>query len=190
MLGRTIPLLVAVAVLLVARVLSAGGALVPAAIQADLLSKLSAYDKGFPARAGGVTARVLILTRPGDPESEVSAAEMKAAFARLDKLGGLRHEESVAAYEGAESLARRCRSENLAIVYFTPGLSEFADVQAALSGLSVLTVTAVPEHVPKGVVLGFDLESGKPKIVLNLPQARKQMVDFPAKLLQLMRVHR
>jgi hypothetical protein len=40
------------------------------------------------------------------------------------------------------------------------------------------------------MVLGFDLVSGHPKLLVKLEQARKQQVSFPASVLSLMKVYR
>jgi hypothetical protein len=61
-------------------------------------------------------------------------------------------------------------------------------IRDALSGISVLSVGAVADYALRGAVLGFDLVSGKPKIVCNLTQAKKQDVAFKAEVLKLMRV--
>jgi hypothetical protein len=45
------------------------------------------------------------------------------------------------------------------------------------------------DYVPAGIVLGFDLVSGRPKLVVNLSQARRQHVDFRAEVLKLMKVY-
>jgi len=42
--------------------------------------------------------------------------------------------------------------------------------------------------VPRGIVLGFDLVGGKPKMLVNLGQARKQHVAFMAEVLKLAKV--
>jgi hypothetical protein len=163
---------------------------VPAEIQAELLAKLEGYDRTFLARAGSL-ARVLIVVKPGSAKSELSAAEMKSALSRLDRIGGLAHQETVVPYSGAQEFARRCRDEQIAAAYFTPGFDdEIPSLQAALSDSNVLTLGAVAEYVPRGIVLGFELESGKPKILINLDQARRQGVDFPAEVLRLMKVYR
>jgi hypothetical protein len=39
-----------------------------------------------------------------------------------------------------------------------------------------------------GVVLGFELISGHPKMILNLRQAKKQEVVFRAAIIKLMRI--
>ncbi len=168
----------------------AQAAAVPADIQAELIAKLETYDRSFPARAGPV-AHVLIVVRPGSSKSELSAADTKAALGRIDRIGGLPHQESVVAFAGAAALAERCRSEQAAVVYLTPGFDDDVDaVRVALSSVSVLSVGSTADYVPRGVVLGFELESGKAKIVINLEQAKLQGVSFPADLLRLMRVLR
>jgi hypothetical protein len=163
---------------------------VPAEIQAELLSKLEGYDRGFAARAGDA-ARVLLVVRPGSAKSQTSAEEMRAALARIDRLGGLPHQETIVPYPGAQALAQRCRAEKIAVVYFTPGFDDEVDaLRAALTDDNVLSLGAVSDYVPKGIVLGFELESGKPKILINLDQAKRQGVNFSPDVLRLMTVYR
>jgi hypothetical protein len=173
-----------------ARMVHAQEASVPADMQAELLAKLETYDRSFAERAGS-TAKVLLVTRSGNGRSEASAADMRAALARLDRIGGLPHQEVAASYPGADALAQRCKSDQIAIVYLTPGLDEeVGAIKTSMTGVSVLTVTAVPANVPRGLVLGFELEAGKPKILLNLPQAKAQGVNFAADVMRLMKVFR
>lgn len=163
---------------------------IPASLQAELLAKLEAYDRSFASRAGK-TARVLIVVKSGSAKSEVSANEMKSALKRIDSIAGLPHEVVVVAYAGAAELAQRCRTERVAIVFVA---AEFDDaiesIGAALSTVSVLTVGAAASYVAKGIVLGFELEAGRPRLVINLEQARRQKVDFSSNVLRLMRVYR
>jgi hypothetical protein len=183
--------LLAVAIALPAsRPALAQSAAVPASIQADLLSKLEGYDRNFAARAGN-TARVLILVKPGNTKSELSAAEMRSALSRIDRIGGLPHQEVVLPFENADALVERCRSDHIAVIYITTGFEQDIDaLRTSLSNANVLTLGAVSAYVPQGAVLGFELESGKPKIVINLEQARRQGVNFPPDLVRLMRVYR
>lgn len=169
---------------------AAGSTGVPAGLQAELLSKLAAYDRNYEARAAG-KAHVLIVSKAGEPRSTLHAAVMRSELGKLERIGGLPHRETTMTYEDAGALARRCKSESVDIVYVTPGLEdEVSAIHKALSGLDVLSVSAIPESVPEGIVLGFELVSGKPKILLNLPQARRQNVHFKADVLKLMKVYR
>ena len=81
------------------------------------------------------------------------------------------------------------RARKAAIVYFGPGFDkQMGSIKATFSSLNVLTVGAVPEYVPSGVVLGFNLVSGRPKLLVNLAQAKEQQVVFPASVLNVMKV--
>jgi hypothetical protein len=163
---------------------------VPADIQAELLAKLEGYDRGFAARAGDA-ARILLVVKPGSTRSQTSAEEMRSALARIDRIGGLPHQETIVPYPGAQALAQRCKAEKVAVVYFTPGFDdEVAALRVALADDNVLSLGAVSDYVQKGIVLGFALESGKPKILINLDQARRQGVNFSSDVLRLMTVYR
>jgi hypothetical protein len=172
------------------RIGRAQGTGVPAELQTQLLAKLASYDRNFAARASDVV-QVLVLVKPGSAKSSVSAATIKAAFARIDHIGGRPHQEHVVQYENAAALAGLCRTKKVALVYVTPGFDdEVGAIRTALTGVDVLTVSAVPEYVPRGIVLGFEVISGKSKISINIVQARQQKIDFKADVLKLMKVYR
>jgi hypothetical protein len=160
----------------------------PPAKQVDLLAKVADYDRNFRARAGA-RAQVLLLVKPGDGDSVRTASQMQAALAHVDAVGGLPHDDRVETYRGAAALAEECRTQHLAVVIVGPGFRDDIDaIRAALDGVDVLTVSAVPDYVPKGIVLGFDLVGGHPKMLVQLTQARKQHIAFVADVLKLMQV--
>ncbi|HVY48094.1 MAG TPA: YfiR/HmsC family protein [Minicystis sp.] len=162
---------------------------VPVPLQMQLLAKVAGYDRNLPARAGD-RVHVLVVTRPGNVESARVAAQAESALADVESIGGLPHDQTTSAYADAPALARLVRARRISIVYLTPGFGD-ADVEAiaaALSGGDVLSASAVAATVPHGVVLGFDLVSGKPKLLVHLGQARRQHVDLSAEVLKLMRV--
>ena len=162
---------------------------VPTALQAELLAKVAGYDKNLPARAGE-KVHVLIVTKPGDDESTRIAAQMERSLRDRAEIGGLAHDETTVTYSDSAALAQVVRSRKIAIVYLTPGLrDEVGAIAKALAGVNVLSVGAHADYVPKGAVLGFDLVSGKPKLTVNLPQAKRQDVAFRAEVLKLMRVY-
>jgi len=140
----------------------------PASVQAELMGKLAGYDRNFAARA---------------------ALEVKGALSRLSTVGALPHEEQVVNFSNAGALADAVRSRKAAIVYFGPGFDkQLPAIRGAFSSLDVLTIGSVPDYVPNGIVLGFDLVSGHPKLLINVDQAKKQQVSIPASVLKLMKV--
>lgn len=162
---------------------------VPTGAQAELVGKLAGFDRNFAARAGN-KAVIILAAMPGDADSMSAALEMKAAFARLPTVGNLPHEEQVVTQGSPAALADVVRAKHAAIVYFGPGFEkQIPAIRDALSSLDVLSVGAIPSYVPSGIVLGFDLVSGRPKLLIHVVQARKQKVAFPASVLSLMKVY-
>jgi hypothetical protein len=161
---------------------------VPVERQASLLARVAAYDRGLPARAQG-TVRVLIVTNSDDADSRAVAAHMESALRRLDTIASLPYEVTTTPFAGGARLAETCRSSHIGIVYVTPGLdAAVADIARALDGVDVLTVAAQARFVAAGIVLGFDLVSGNPTLLINLTQARKQNVAIASEALHLMKV--
>jgi hypothetical protein len=161
---------------------------VPIEWQAELLAKAVIYDRNMPARAGD-RLQVLLLTNERDPESIGVAKRMQAALQSIPRIAGLSHDERLAAFTSGLDLIRQCRSQRVAIVFVSLGLGDQVPaIRQALDGIDVLTVAAVPEYVELGVILGFDVLSGKPKLLVHLTQARRQNVDLRAEFLKLARV--
>jgi hypothetical protein len=162
---------------------------VPLTLQADLLFMVAAHDRNLPARAGA-EVRTLVLAKPGDEASKLAAGQFRAAAAGKATVAGLPHAVEVVPYAGAAALAEDCKARRVAVVYLTPGFSG-ADATAigkALEGGNVLTAAATPSLVKKGVVLGFDLVSGRAKLLVDLTQAARQRVAFGPDVLGLMAV--
>ena len=161
---------------------------VPVSLQAELTAKVALYDRNFSARAGG-HVQVLILTKARDAQSTRVAAQIRNAFEAIERVAGLPHTETVAPFSSGADLAATCKAKKYAIVYVTPGLGdELEAIAKGLSGISVLSVSVIPGYVSRGMVLGFDMVSGKSKMLVNRTQARLQSVDFKAEMLKLMKV--
>jgi hypothetical protein len=163
-------------------------AALPIALQVELLVKVASYDRNFQQRAGE-RAQVLIFTKPGNGDSARVAAQVEAGLARAPQLAGLPHDETIMPYQGPVELANTCQTKRAAIVFFGPGFrQDIPEIRAALDGIDVLSVSAIPDYVEAGIVLGFDVASGRPELLVNLTQARKQKVALRSDVLRLMKV--
>lgn len=163
---------------------------VPVALQVDLLIKVAAYDRNFSRRAGQMVT-TLVVTKPGDSDSQrVGALALSVLESKVD-FAGLPHEEELVAFQGAARLVETCKASSASVVYFAPGFSpqELAEIAQALDGVEVLTAASIARFVEQGLVLGFDLVAGKPKLHFSLSQAGKQGVSLSANVLSLMTVH-
>lgn len=162
---------------------------VPPDLQAELLIKVAPYDRNFTARAGEL-ARVLVMTRPNDAASLGAGVQFERALSRRGAIGPVKSRIEVRSFGGAAALKAACASDRVSIVYFSTGFGAEADAIAdGLSGLDLLSVAATPELVQRRLVLGFELTSGRPKLLVNLAQARRQNVAFRAEVLKLMKVY-
>ena len=161
----------------------------PAESAAKLLVKAARYDKNFLRRAGD-RVHVVLVVRPDDPASVAAVAQMQAALTAFPAIDGIPHDEMIYPYDSAPALAATCRAKRASIVFISPGFSgDIGDIRYALDGIDVLSVAANPEDVARGLVLGFDLVAGKPKLLVHLSQARRQNVAFMADLLKLAKVY-
>lgn len=176
------------ALLMVAEHVRADDQLVPIQLEAQLFAKVLTYDKNFPDRAGGM-ARVLLVVKKDNADSVRVAAQMESALKPMAQIGGLPHEEIVVTFSGAGALAELVKTNGADAVFFGPGFDDDIDaISKALDGHDVLTAGSVPEYVPHGIVLGFDIVSGSPKLLVHLTQAKRQHVALRADLLRLARI--
>lgn len=163
---------------------------VPVPLQVKLLAKVASYDKNLPGRAGD-RVRVHVVTKSGDSDAKRVLQQALAALGEEEKIAGLPIEASSSSFVDSAALKKAIVDGHLSIVYLTSGFdaTEIGRVAGDLAGVDVLSAAAIPTTVPRGIVLGFDLVSGKPKILVNLTQAKKQKVALAADLLKLAKVY-
>ena len=161
---------------------------VPASVEAKLTGKVASYDRAFAPRIAGKVV-IAIVAQPSDADSARAAAQMQAAFRDVGTIAGFPHEEILLRWSDAHTLATTCAQRKVAIVYLTPGLDgQIEGISKALNDSGVISVAGVLSYVSKGAVLGFELVSGRPKLVINLSSAKRQGMSFQAALLDLARV--
>jgi hypothetical protein len=170
-----------------ARVL-AGEPAVPIERQVALMVTAAGSDRNMAARANG-KVKVLVASGTLDGPGRRAVSAFLSALKGRKRIAGLPHEDSTVAFSTAAALADLCRTQGIAIVYLTPSLDRQVEAIAhALDGVSVLTVAASADAVAKGAVVGFDLVSGRPRLVINAEQAKKQQVQFDGAVLHLAKV--
>jgi hypothetical protein len=161
----------------------------PVPVQAQITARILPFERGFAERSKA-GALVLIFERSGNADSTAAARQMARALADIGTVGGKPLRSHSLVYTTAAQLATECKNRGAVAAYLTPGLS--GDVKAiatSLLGSGVLTVAAMESYVPSGAVLGIEVSAGKPRMSINLPQARAQKLDFPSAVLKLAKVY-
>ena len=161
---------------------------VPARLQIDLLNKVVTYDRNFVAHAAHPLG-VIVVIKAGDADSERVGAQLMGELRGRSSLGKLAHRATLVRYANPKALADLCRTNRASILYLSSGFgSQVSAIADALRGLPVLSVAASDDDVKRGIVLGFGVRSGKPKLLIHLGRARSQGVDFRADLLRIAEV--
>jgi hypothetical protein len=160
---------------------------VPVELQVDLLGRVAPYERGL-ARASG-ELRVLVVSRRGHAVSTRTAAQLVSVLRRTGTMLERPMRIDELAFESWPAVLAVATSRGISVVYLTPGLEEgLSAMSETFAGHRILTVSTVGSYVPRGAVLGFEIVSSRPRIVVNLAQARRQQLDFSAQLLRLARV--
>ncbi len=161
---------------------------VPIALQVELLARLLWYERDLQKDASKELV-VLVVERRADAGSQHTAAQLSAQLDRIKELGGKAVSHTRVTYETAEQLGRAVEQRRPYLVYLSRGLRGVAkELVRMLPERVLLTVSADRYDPSDGVVLSFELESSKPRIVLNLKNARAQKLDFSAQVLRVVRV--
>jgi hypothetical protein len=189
LLGVALTVLFALA--LVPRVANGEEIDVPAEIQVGLVVRVAAYDRNLIERAHG---RVLIwvVVAHGNVDSERVAGQLAVALRKVPNVAALPITVRIVEFASPAQLVEQCRRDGPTLLYLSAGLSDKTmAIARALDGIALLTVAAVPRYVDDGTaVLGIELRSGKPALVVHLEQARRHRIAFKPELLRLARVIR
>lgn len=160
----------------------------PIELQIELLARVARYERAFAA-APRVPAAVLVVTRRASPAAARMAAQITTHLGRTREIAGRPIVVSSHEHTSAAALRALVERDRIAIVYFAPGLeTEIPAIAAALSGVAVITVSAVGSDVDRGAVLGFELAASRPRIVVNTGRARAQRLEFHSQFLRLARI--
>jgi hypothetical protein len=179
--------LLATATLLIVESGRADELTVPIALQVDLLDRVVRFERGY-ASHGDAPALVVVVTKGDETASARAAALANAAIGEIGRLGA--RPARVESHTFSSAAALRSASREADVVYLMPGLSatDLQAIAASFADSGVLTVGASNGDAENGAVLGFALEGSKPRIVVNLRNARAQRLDFSAQFLRLARV--
>jgi hypothetical protein len=157
---------------------------VPANLQARLLASISGHVYTLPQES---PLRVMVVypvsATAGSRDAQTLAAAIAAAQA--DKF-----KTTLVPFKSTADLKDQVRTQRPAIVYLAADLDE-AGIRGAVDACDqdgLLTVAEASASVQFGVILGFALFEGKPRLVVNLPRVQRQRVRLSSSLLSLAQI--
>lgn len=165
---------------------------VPMEKQTDLLLKALGYDRAILGRDGDVV-RIGIVYNESSPES-MSAFE-QAGDCLFDEIsagrtvGNKKLTFSGLGYTSESNLQSMASNLGVAVFYVTPGNEgNLSPIVNVAKSESILTFGSRGEYVDHGLATGVELEEGKPRMVINLTNAKAQGANFKAEFLKIARL--
>jgi hypothetical protein len=161
---------------------------VPIRLQVSLLDRVIRFDRNFGVRVHGRLSLAVVVDESNEDSVRIGTQLLSELGAR-ETLGGHPFLAVRVPFKSAQGLSDECKRLKAGVVYVTPGVREpIARLATTLLGLKVMTVGTLPEQASQGLVLGSAVRSGKPRVLVNLSQARLQDIDFRADFLRLAEV--
>jgi hypothetical protein len=162
----------------------------PPARLATFLARLLAYDSNLKARAKGGVG-IAVLYNGQDKASATAGEAMTAAVKTLELTRIL--DLPIAVYgvpaDSVQGLTEVVQSRGIDTIIVAAGLVEQQPWILSVSEKnSALTVGLTSAQVRSGIAVGIYLESGKSKILINLPASKRARAAFSADLLRLSEV--
>ncbi len=161
---------------------------VPIRLQVSLLDRVIPFDRNFGVRVHGELSVVVVVDASSE-DSVRTGSQLQTELSSRDSLGTYPISVVRVTFRGLGALVQSCQRLRAGVVYVTPGVREpTAKLASSMHGLHVLTVGVMPEQVGQGLILGAAVRSAKPRVLVNLSQARQQEVDFRADFLRMAEV--
>jgi hypothetical protein len=147
------------------------------------------YERRFVKRAPSEVV-VLLAQKTGNSDSINAVGQIQKVLRDIGAINGAPIRLEVITFGTAADLAVTCKAEGASEVYVSPGLrGDIGAIGKALVGSEVVTFAAVEDYVPEGITVGINVVAGKPKMSINLTQARLQGLDFASSVLSLARIY-
>ncbi|MEW6776532.1 MAG: YfiR family protein [Bdellovibrionota bacterium] len=161
---------------------------VPIATQVPILFKLFSMDKNL-SRHGGSEFSFALFFDSKNGESRRQREEFERTLGGGRKVGGLLI--AFRAYDVSEGMDFEKVLQESAGLYAAAGIERHLDkILSASRARSVTAASGSASLAEKGFAIGFEIDQGRPRIVINLPAAKAQGCDFSADVLKLARVIR
>ncbi len=168
-------------------------ALVPAGLQAAIITRLLGYDRALKTRATTAVVVIGVVVKRSERSSAEAGQEIRQAFVALrnPEVQGLPLRLASHSFDDVAGLRRWLTEARVSLLYVTPGLEGEVDgIGRACADAGIPAVSPVRSYVERGLAVGVVLKGDRAGILVNLPVARAEGMDLDPKLLSLSEVIR
>lgn len=163
---------------------------VPINVQYVLLHKILAFDRNLKERVGKELV-IGIIFQSNFRYSLNFKDELGEVIAKSQtgKLVDIPVRYVTIAWTENLNLSEYGAKNKIDIFYVAPLRAvEIKTITAASQAQKILTFTGVPAYVDAGVAVGVGAKGESPRIIINLPSAKAEGVEFSSQLLKLAKV--
>jgi hypothetical protein len=163
---------------------------VPINVQYVLLHKILAFDRNLKERAGKELV-IGIIYQSNFRNSLNFKDELVEVIAKSQpgKLVDIPDRYVTIEWTANLNLSEFGAKNEIDIFYVAPLRAvEIKTITAVSRSRKILTFTGVPVYVDAGLAAGVGIKGDSPRIIINLPAARAEGVEFDAQLLKLAKV--
>jgi len=159
---------------------------VPLNVQVPLFLKILTFDRNLKTRVGDEIIIGIVYQEKFRPSHNVKE-EFLRVMDPYQKIQGVPLRLKPIEISDESNLGDNIST--IDILYVTPLRAIGMNTITKLSRTKkVLTLTGVPDYVKSGLAVSVEIKGEKPQIVINLPAAKAEGVDFSSQLLNLAKV--
>lgn len=158
--------------------------------QVVILAKVINFDQDLSKRAGQVLTIGVVYKSQDDVSAEDGSVMLSAFSGLKDKqIQGLSVDVVELDFVDAAQFESDVEEKSVDVLYVSARMyTELEPIIAVSQARDLITIAGVGEYVRLGVSVGAVLDSGKPKILLNLKSSQAEGMSLKPELLRLVTV--
>lgn len=163
---------------------------VPFDVQVPMFLKALSFDLNLKTRASGAI-RITIVFDPANESSRGTKERILAKSQELTRLevNGKQVVFTSIAYETREEFVSRLEETATHYLYVAPlSPDDLAAVARYSQEADLLTLASLASDVENGLVVGMEVQQGRPQFIINLTAAKQAGASFHSGFLRLCRI--
>lgn len=165
---------------------------VPVDVQSNMLLRTLGYDRAI-LKKDGDEVRIGILYNENNTESmkafEIAGDWLYEQKSAGRKIGNKNLKFTGMSYYNEAGLKSMIENLDVSVLYVTPGNEEnLIAISNVANSKEILTFGGRRDYVAHGLAIGVEMEAGKPRVIINLANAKTQGADFKAEFLKVAKV--